>query len=104
MPLIASEITGLWKSYMIATTVGTITKYYLNHVENEEIRSILQQSLDLSNEHIQDLTNFFNEEELTIQDRVNGSDININNFKSWNSFNKFYKYNLMIMHIINKFI
>lgn len=78
IPLISSEITGLWKSYMISTMVGTVTKHYLNHVESEEIRGILQQALDSANEHIQDLTNFFNEAELSIPDGLNDSDVNIN--------------------------
>ena len=78
VPLVATEITGLWKSYMISTMVRCVMKYYLNHVECEEIRDILQQALDLSNQHIQELTKFFNEEELCIPDGFNDSDVNIN--------------------------
>ena len=55
-----------------------MTKYYLNHVECEEIRGILQQALDLSNQHIQELTNFFNEEKLPIPDGLSDNDVNIN--------------------------
>jgi hypothetical protein len=78
IPLISSEITGLWKSYMISTMVRCSMKYYLNHVESEEIRGILQQALDLTNQHIKELTNFYNEEQLSIPDGFNDSDVDIN--------------------------
>ncbi|MGH4121229.1 DUF3231 family protein [Clostridium sp.] len=78
IPLIASEVTGLWKSYMISSMLVSIMKYFLNHVECEEIRGVLQECLDISNEHIKDLTIFFNEEELSIPDGISDSDVNIN--------------------------
>ena len=78
IPLIASEITGIWKSYMMSTMIVCVMKYYLNNVESEEIRVNLQHVLDISNQHIQELTNFFNEEELPIPDGFSDSDITMN--------------------------
>ena len=52
IPLISSEITGLWNSYMSDTMIVTVLKYFLNKVEDNEIRAILQQTSDLSNQHI----------------------------------------------------
>ena len=78
IPLVASEITGLWKSYMINTMMKCMMKCYLNHVEVEEIRVILQHALDITNQHIQELTDLFNEAELPIPDGFSDSDINLN--------------------------
>jgi len=66
IPLISSEIAGLWNSYMSDTMMVCIIKHCIYNVEDSEIRDILQQTLDLSNQHIEELTNMFNKEELTI--------------------------------------
>jgi len=78
IPLVSSEIAGLWKAYMSATIIVSVIKYYLNHVECEEIRVVLQQALNLSEQHIKELTNLFNEEHLPIPDGISDKDVNIN--------------------------
>jgi len=77
-PLISSEITGLWDSYLGDTMIVTVLKYFLNRVEDREIRAILQQNLDISNYHIQQLTNMFNKEKLMLPEGFNDKDVNIN--------------------------
>ena len=78
IPLVSSEITGLWDSYMADTMIVSVLKYYLSHVECEETRAILQQTYDLSKQHAQEITNIFNEEELPIPDGITDKDVNIN--------------------------
>jgi len=78
IPLISSEITGLWDSYMSDTMIVTVLKYFLNNVEDSETRDILQQISDLSNKHIQELTIIFNNEKLKIPKGFTDSDVNIN--------------------------
>lgn len=78
IPLISSEITGLWSSYMSDTMIVCILKHFLNNVDDNEIRGILQQTSDLSNGHIQELTNIFNQEKLTIPEGFTDKDVNIN--------------------------
>jgi len=77
IPLISSEIAGLWNSYMSDTMIVCVIKYYLSQVEDEETRIILQQTSDLSNQNIQELTNIFNKEKLTIPEGFTDKDINI---------------------------
>ncbi|GCD13165.1 DUF3231 family protein [Clostridium tagluense] len=77
IPLISSEITGLWNSYMGDTMIVSVLKYFLNRVDDIEIRTILQQTSDISNQHISELTNIFNKEKLTIPDGFNDRDVNI---------------------------
>jgi len=78
IPLVSSEIAGLWNSYMSDTMIVTVLKSFLSHVEDSEIRAILQQTSDLSNQHIQDLTVIFNKEKLTIPEGFNDDDVNVN--------------------------
>jgi hypothetical protein len=78
IPLISSEIAGLWSSYMSDTMIVAVLKYYLRHVEDEETRAILQQISDLSNQNIKELTNLLNAEQLPIPDGFTDKDVNIN--------------------------
>jgi hypothetical protein len=75
--LVASEVAGLWDSY-VNDSLGVCTlKYFLNRVEDEEIRQILQHALDISNGHIQLVTNVFNVEGLPIPQGFTEDDVNI---------------------------
>ena len=78
IPLVSSEIAGLWNSYMSDTMIVSVLKYFLNNVEDSETRAILQQTSDLSSNHIQELTNIFNQEKLTIPEGFNDNDVNVN--------------------------
>jgi len=77
IPLISSEITGIWNSYISDTMIVCVLKYYLSNVDDSETRDILQKTSDLSNEHIQELTNIFNEEKLIIPEGFTDKDINM---------------------------
>lgn len=78
IPLISSEIAGLWNSYMSDSMITCVLKYFLNQVENEETRAILQKTYDLSAQHIQELTNIFNVEQLPVPNGFTDSDVNVN--------------------------
>jgi len=78
IPLLSTEIAGLWNSYMSDTMVISVFKYFLNRVEDGETRALLQQTADLSNKHIEELTIIFNQEKLTIPEGFTDKDVNIN--------------------------
>jgi hypothetical protein len=78
IPLVSSEITGLWNSYMSNTMIVCVLKHFLSNVEDNEIRNILQHTLDVSNNHLIEATNLFNEEKLPIPDGFTDNDVNIN--------------------------
>ena len=77
IPLISSEIGGLWNSYMSDSMISCVLKYFLNQVKDSETRSIIQTTCDLSKQHIQELTNIFNIEKLPIPNGFTDSDVNI---------------------------
>ena len=76
IPLVSSEIAGLWNSYMSDTLTVCVLKYYLNRVECGETRALMQRTSDLLRQHLQEVTNLFNEEELTVP--IGYSDKNVN--------------------------
>jgi hypothetical protein len=78
IPLVSSEITGLWNSYMSDTMIACVLKHYLNNVEDDEIRTILQQTCDLSMQHVEEVTNLLTEAGLHIPDGFTDKDVNIN--------------------------
>ncbi|WP_291633194.1 DUF3231 family protein, partial [Clostridium sp.] len=77
IPLISSEIGGLWESYMSDSMLVCVLKYFLNQVKDNETRDILQQTCDLTAQHIQELTNIFNEEKLPVPNGFTDSDVKI---------------------------
>lgn len=78
IPLVSSEITGIWSSYMGETLLINKLKYFLNRVEDRETLDIMQNTLNLSNQRIEVLTSFFNQEKLPIPDGFREEDVNIN--------------------------
>jgi hypothetical protein len=78
IPLASSEIAGLWNSYMSDTLIVCVLKHYLTHVNCEETRALMQQTSDLSKQHIEEATNLFMEEELPIPVGYTDKDVNIN--------------------------
>ena len=55
IPLVTSEIAGLWNSYMGESLAVCVLKFFTNRVEDSETRAILQSTLDLSNQHLVNL-------------------------------------------------
>lgn len=78
IPLVSSEITGIWNSYMGESLLLCKFKYFLNRVEDTETQNILQYSLDLCNQRIEILTNLFNQEKLPTPEGFKEKDVNIN--------------------------
>jgi hypothetical protein len=78
IPLISSEIAGLWNSYMSDTMMECVLKYYLNRVDDEQTRALMQKTSTLIKQHIGEVTNLFNEIELPIPVGYTDNDVNIN--------------------------
>ena len=78
IPLVSSEIAGLWNSYMSDTMIQCVLRYFLNRVKCEETRVLMQKTSDLLKKNIEEVTNFFNEENLPIPVGYTDNDVNIN--------------------------
>ncbi|KKI94073.1 hypothetical protein WQ54_00600 [Bacillus sp. SA1-12] len=60
--LTSAEIACIWTAFMNDSMSKCILSYFLKHVEDAEIRSIVQLTYDLSSTHIEKLTSLFQEE------------------------------------------
>lgn len=78
IPLVSSEIAGLWSSYEAETMARCVLMYFLKQVNDEETRLLLQDELDKTNRHISILTNIFNQSAIALPYGFTDKDINTN--------------------------
>ncbi|WP_240377156.1 DUF3231 family protein [Bacillus piscicola] len=76
--LTSGEIASIWTAYMNDSAAKLILGYFLKDVEDEEIRSVLQQAYDSSATHIEKLTHLFQEEQLPLPTGFTSDDVNMN--------------------------
>ncbi len=76
--LISSQIASLWNAYMNDTIILCMLKYFINRLEEKEIRPILQHAIDISNGHIQVVVDPFSQEGLPIFQGYKDMDVDIN--------------------------
>lgn len=78
IPLVSSEIAGIWNSYMGETLFSCILKHYVNRVDDKDIHTILQSCLDLSNQRISKLEEYFKQEGIAVPEGFTDSDVDTN--------------------------
>ncbi|MDB5055486.1 MAG: hypothetical protein JWM44_3536 [Bacilli bacterium] len=66
--LTSAEIASLWSSYQNDSLAICMLSDFLAHVEDVEIRSILDYAMQVSKAHIAKLKSFFNEEQFPVPD------------------------------------
>lgn len=76
-PLNIASIAGLWSTYMSDSASICVFKYFLNTAEDKEIKKVIQQALDLSEQHIKVVEKIFNEDNITIPDAFGEGDVDI---------------------------
>jgi hypothetical protein len=77
LPAVSSEIASLWSSYMSDSLASCMLRYFLKVVEDIDIKPHLQYAFDLSQQHLQIVANFFNEEGLPVPQGFTDNDINL---------------------------
>ncbi|MDQ0858805.1 DUF3231 family protein [Bacillus sp. V2I10] len=76
--LTASEISQLWSAYMNSSMSKCVFTYFLETVEDNQIRSLLEHSLKLADSHLKKLTEIFNKESYPIPHGLNvKNDVNM---------------------------
>ncbi|KPU44099.1 hypothetical protein OXPF_22660 [Oxobacter pfennigii] len=76
--LIVSEVSGLWNTYISDTMALCMLKHFMSRLKDEEILSVLKHAVDISNGHIQVITDQFNKEGFPIPDGFGDNDVDIN--------------------------
>ncbi|TCP26623.1 uncharacterized protein DUF3231 [Scopulibacillus darangshiensis] len=76
IPLTSSEIASLWTSYLNNTMSHCIMGYFLETVENADIKPIVDYSYQLTKEHTTFLKNTFSKENFAMPVGFTDSDVN----------------------------
>lgn len=75
--LTSSEIAQLWISYQNDSMAICGLKYFLNHIDNNDIRSVLEYALKLSKEHVRLVTSIFKKGKYPIPQGFTKQDVNL---------------------------
>jgi hypothetical protein len=76
--LTSSEIASLWISYMNNSMSIQFLNYFLNTVEDSEIRSIIEMGHSITVNHLSQITEIFQQENIPIPNGFSESDVNLN--------------------------
>ncbi|WP_066248491.1 DUF3231 family protein [Neobacillus drentensis] len=96
--LTAAEVSALWLQYLGDSMAICIFKYFLHIVENEEIKPILKNALQLSESHITKITEFLTRANFQIPIGFTENDVNVNAPRLFSDqFLLFYSY-IMTIH------
>src|SRR5690625_1590323 len=75
--LTAAEISTLWTAYQSDTMAVCRLKHFLVHVEDEDIKELLEEILSTVNVHIERLTDFFHKEDYPVPLGFTEQDVNL---------------------------
>lgn len=75
--LTAAEISNLWTSYQNDSMAACGIKYFLTHIENDDIRSVLEYALKISEQHVRAVTQIFKEENYPVPQGFTEYDVNL---------------------------
>lgn len=75
--LTASELSYLWTSYLADSMSICILKYFLVHMEDNVIKSLVNQALKLSEKHIESIRGIFTKEHIQIPQGFTEKDVNL---------------------------
>lgn len=75
--LSSPEIGGLWGLYIQETMSVCLLKYFLHHLQDDEIKTILQKALEISLEHLQQISSIFSQEKIPLPQGFSDEDIDL---------------------------
>lgn len=75
--LVASEIGGLWATYLSDSMIETVYTYFLAKVEDADIKTILQRTMDVAKKHKTEKTNIFQKEGHVLPAGFNKADVHV---------------------------
>ncbi|MEH7108306.1 DUF3231 family protein [Bacillus sp. JJ1764] len=77
-PLTSAEMGKLWATYVGNSMTKQIIRYFLQHVEDEDINRLLENSLTLTNDFMDRITTIFVQENFPIPAGFTDEDVNLN--------------------------
>jgi hypothetical protein len=76
--LTAPEMSGLWTQYINDTLAVCVNTYFLEKVEDEEVRPIIEWTLDTAKENVSIMQELFRREDFPIPIGFTEQDVNPN--------------------------
>jgi hypothetical protein len=77
-PLTSAEMGKLWATYMGNSMAKCILSYFLQHVEDSDIKTLLENALKLTEEFLKRTTEIFTKENFPIPKGFGEEDVNLN--------------------------
>lgn len=93
--LTSVELTSLWQTYINDSMSVCVFTYFLEHVEDTEIRSIIEYAIKDAMDHVEFVKNVFTEEKIPIPIGFKDDDVNRNAPRLYQD--TFYLYYIKIM-------
>ncbi|WP_025025955.1 DUF3231 family protein [Caldalkalibacillus mannanilyticus] len=75
--LSSTEIAGLWATYINASLSICITKHFLQHLNNEDVKPLIELTLDISRKQIEEIKGIFENENIPIPKGFTDEDIDL---------------------------
>jgi hypothetical protein len=75
--LTAAELGYLWTTYLADSMSICVLKYFLEHIEDKNIKILTTHALDLSQQHVEKIREIFKEEEIQIPQGFTEQDVNL---------------------------
>lgn len=75
--LTAAEISYLWTTYLSDSMSICVLKYFLLHIDDPDIKNLLDHSLDLSTQHVEVIKGIFVQEEIAVPQGFTDQDVNL---------------------------
>lgn len=75
--LTSSELAYLWSTYQADSMAICVFKYFLEHIEDEEIKSIVTFAMQLSEEHVNFIRDIYTKEKIQIPQGFTEADVNL---------------------------
>ena len=77
IPFTSAEISGLWAQYVNDTVATCVNSYFLEKVEDEEVRPIIEFALNTAKDNISIMQNLFKKENFPIPIGFTEQDVNL---------------------------
>ncbi|MGG3562297.1 DUF3231 family protein [Neobacillus rhizosphaerae] len=75
--LTASELSYLWTSYLADSMSICIIKYFLQYIDDEDIKKVVVHALDLSQQHVEHIRAIFTKEDIKVPQGFTDKDVNL---------------------------
>ncbi|KKK36378.1 hypothetical protein WQ57_19550 [Mesobacillus campisalis] len=76
--LTSAELSYLWNTYLADSMSVCVFKYFLQHIEDVEIKTLLSHALDLSQQHLEIIRGIFTHEEIQVPEGFTEKDVHLN--------------------------